>query len=262
MATNQIFPMNALKSALKASRTDLAKLRAINEELSRRIAAISDKSQFNANYIATEVAKLREDARQQVTNYLTQEKTFPRLKSIQEQKTHWTPRAYLLRGLAVEPPLLEKYNEQGNTTALLKAVLDAQRTTNALLSVSTLPVSAVAETFDAALLAGDMALAAVSYAALVKAGEGGDDTARRAASSIEAESFPAVKEAGDLIAEARKLDEYLGYTVRSITTGSDDVGIRSQEYADIEAAREQGRDQERTQRQNYAIGAEVRQRVA
>ena len=174
------FPLNSVQSAVKSSRDDLAKARAINATLSAKVAALSNRSQYNQSYIVTETAKLREAAREELRVYLERRQTYQTLTDIKNQRPFWTVRGFLSRALVLTPPALEKFDESGNAAKVMRALLASQQLTNALLSVARMDVDSVARApADAAAARGDWASVSAAFNELAARGEAGNDEARR-----------------------------------------------------------------------------------
>lgn len=228
--TNEFFPLPALRAMLKACRDDLQKARSINTALTAKLATVNRRDQFHANYIASESAKLREAAQQEISAYLVKERTYQRFEKIKAQADFWTLPAFLSRAPDVPNLDLEGYNDSGNMVKLMKAQVALQRVTNLLLSMPRMTAESLAAIADTALSSGEWSTFGTAYSELSYRAAMNDDDARRVKYRLDTADIPDVTEAKTLLAEAQQIEEYLGYTLRSIANGEEDVGLRFEGY--------------------------------
>ena len=251
---SQFIPLPGLRTAVKACSDDLAKARQLNTSLSGKIASVSSKQQFNAAYIATEVARLRQETSQTVSDYLLTEQTFTRFNAIRAQAEYWTLPAFLSRAVAVPDPMLEKFQDGANQTALLKALVALTRVSNMLTSLPRMTVANLTAVVDTAFANSDWAAVSAAYNEISFRE---DDDSRRLKYRLESLAISDLTEGNSLISEAKRTEELLGYTLRSIGDGSEDIGLRFEGYRaqnqDLETARAQAAAEVELQRQAAVI---------
>ena len=235
----EFFPLAALRSATAATRVDLEKIRSIAGAVRKKIAEISNRSQFTPAFIAAESGRIREQGMAEAKAYLEQRETMPRVQQIASQEPLWNTAGYLSRALTIASPPLEKYDSSSNQTVLLQTLVNLQMVANALLSFPRMSTAAVSAATDAALQRQDWAAAAGGYNELLYRGTLGDDTARRAANRVEQEKISDVETAQSLIVEAAHTSELLNYALRAVASGDEDMGLRMERYAAIETSRRQ-----------------------
>ena len=228
MTTHQFFPLNGLRSATNALKSDLEKIKSLNAELNRKINGL-DKSVLNATYLAQQTALLREDFGRQARAYLDSQRTVEHLAQIATQPVYWTVAAYLGRQMAPGDIGLEKDDETGNTNKLLRALLAQTAITNAVLGASRMSLDGVVAAADTAAANKDWPSLSAFYMELSGRAERGDDNARRAQTRLDQTQIPAVDEANALIAESQHTGELLHYRLQQLATG-DTLGERMEGY--------------------------------
>lgn len=258
----QILTLAQMKQSIESVKADLTKLRGINSTLAGKLASL-DNRQFQASYIAEQSAKLKNEAKQQAYQILSERGSLERLKAVRAQQSNWTTEAFLSRAPATEKPKLKEYDDAGNTVALLSALLEATRLNNTLLSVSQMNNDALGEAADRAARAGDWSSLGVIMNTLNYRASGDDDNARRARNRLSEIKIPDVQAANELVGEAGRLDEFLGYTLQGITAGDgSDLGQRMEGYAQQRTSKEEARNQAVVDQQAAREAYEIRNRMS
>ena len=85
----EFFPLAALRSATAATRVELEKIRSIAGAVRKKIAEISNRSQFTPAFIAAESGRIREQGMAEAKAYLEQRETMPRVQQIASQEPLW-----------------------------------------------------------------------------------------------------------------------------------------------------------------------------
>ena len=237
MPTQKIFPIAALESAVKYTRRDLEKVRAIAAEAKTKIAALSDRKQYTAQYTASKVSEVKTQAQRDVTAYVEKEETFARIAALKGQEPYWTVRAFLSRSqhAGVE---LDATDQASNSTKLLKAILAATQLSIAVQSASRMSVAALEEAAQMAAEHENWPLVSVYYMELAGRAGAGDAPAERARNMVERIDIPTVNEANTLLEQSQHTGELIGYTTRALASGEDDLGIRMEGYQQLQAERD------------------------
>ena len=237
MATTPLLPLNGLKSAVASGRTDLDKIRSIASQTQKKIAEMSNRTQYTPAYIQTEVAKIRADGAAQAKAYLDTRQTEANLAKVTAQESLWTVKSFLERATTLTPPQLTTYDSSANTQALLHHLVQLSTLNTAALTYPRMATETLADAVESALARGDYAAAGLAYNELAARGAGGDDVAERAQNAVEQVAIPALVEAQEIITAAAHTSELLGYALASAETGAEDLGIRMESYQAMEKAR-------------------------
>ena len=120
----EFFPLSALRSATAATRVDLEKIRSIAGAVRKKIAEISNRSQFTPAFIAAESGRIREQGMAEAKAYLEQRETMHCVQQIASQELLWNTAGYLSRALTIASPPLEKYDSSSNQTVLLQTLVN------------------------------------------------------------------------------------------------------------------------------------------
>lgn len=253
MPSVQFFPLPGLSAAVTASRKDLSKLRALNAALTQKVSSLTEKSgRYTPQFIAENAAVYRSEATKSAHEYLQKENTMSRLQSLMDQREQWTTEAYLRRASVVPPVSLAKYDDSGNSVALLKNIAAQMQLNNALLSASRMPVESLAQSFDDAAQRQDWQTLGAVYQEL-KYRSSNDEASRLTLYKAAELRIPEVENALSLIEEAAFVKQLIQSTVTSITSGAEDVGMRQERYADMDAEQRAAR-QEQTASAAAAVG--------
>lgn len=223
-------PLENLRKVVDGARMDLKKLRSLNTTTQQKVAAASNRPEFTSEFRMAEVSKIREAARAEATKYIDQQDTFRLLESVSNQAPRWTIAAFLSRAPAVPSPDLDPFKNDANTVALLKAQVALTRIQNALLAVRRMTSEALSEMVMTDLEHGNWQSLGVAYTELCFRGEN-DASARALKMRVDTADIPQVKEARALIEEADQLADWLKSTLRAISAGDDDIGVRTEGYA-------------------------------
>ena len=132
---------------------------------------------------------------------------------------------FLARAMTVADPVLLAANETGNVAALMKAQLALLRQNNLLLQVPRLGTPELSAMASKAHAKNDWQTLGQVYTELAFRGPT-DQTASVVKVQLENADIPDLSAARRLVAEAAQLKEFLGYTLRAIQHGEEDIGAQ------------------------------------
>jgi hypothetical protein len=229
-------PLETLKKTIAGCRADLKQIRGINTQLQTKIAAQKNRSQYRDEFIQREVLKLQEEARESAALFIEKEQTVPHLNAVSEQSDHWSIGAYLNRAAAVPEPFMLGFEDGKNAVNLLRATVALLRTQNALMAMQRMTTKTLAELASSALERSDWPSLGVAFTELTYRGDRDDSdmTARTVKVQLEHATIPEIQEATNLISEGAEIKSLLDYTLRSISEGTKDIGLRFERYAQIQ----------------------------
>jgi hypothetical protein len=223
--------LESLQKIIAGAESDLKKLRAINSTLHEKVTALQERrKEFRAEFIAEEVGKLRATATAAVRDYMARFDPLGFTSSPVMQDEYWTTTEFLNRSLVVSDPHLLAYDKDFNANELMKALLALTRQSNLLLSLPRLPTGALQHAAETALAKSDWPVLALAYSEAQRRAEGNDDRAQHLAIGILSSTIPDVQEGKTLAAQASHLKEKLGYALRAIEFGTDDLGLKMEGY--------------------------------
>lgn len=228
----QFLPLRELENQVSDTRKDLAFVRQVASSTNSKVSALQNRTQYQATYIASETGKLRQDAGTKVSQYLLEQKTFARLALIGQQKEAWTLNAFLSRAMVVGDPQLEAYSDSANLVKLTKSLVSYMKVSTTLAASKTMDLPSLVALLDAALLAKDYVILSVAYNELSARAtdEQEAEPSRQALYRARQEPIEEVSQAVALIDEASLLQEYLSYSMRSVSSGEEDIGLRMEGY--------------------------------
>jgi hypothetical protein len=247
-------PINSLNRIIDGAQHSLKTFRTINETLREKVVSMSNRKHYTETFIAAEVAKLREAAKAETATYMQRFAPLSDFSSPVLEDGYWRTSAFLDRAAITHDPFLISGAEQSNTNAIMKALLSMQRQTNLLLSLPRMSTATLGKMAESAHSNGDWALLSQIYTECDYRGTT-DDRARFLKAGIDSSVISEVTEGAELASRAKQLKSWIDYSLQSINEGSEDLGVKYEQYQALSDERRLVKEQNREQVRRAVEGA-------
>jgi hypothetical protein len=220
------------------------------------VTDLKGRKQYRPEFIQEEVNKMQAEARAAVASYMQRFDPLAPFSSPVLEDGYWTTSAFLNRAVITQDPILISGSEGRNTTEIMKALLSQQRQTNLLLQLPRLSTATLGKMAEAAHSNGDWALLSQIHSeAEFRAPT--DERAMMLKNGIDSTPIVEVQEGAELAARANQLKDWVGYSLRSLESGEEDLGVKYEAAQGIADERRLVREQERTHVRERREGAFV-----
>jgi hypothetical protein len=209
MATQQL-SLAQLQGVVNGLENALSRVRSISSELQQQIASL-DRVRYSDRFIADETARLRQAAGQQAKDFLAQEEFAAHVDLAVAQD--WSTETFLIRTLSEQL----QAKASGETAFILSRV-----STGLLVPLA-----------DTAIANAEWDTLALAYAETSgRAEQPNNDAAVSLLARMRAADIPALQEGKEMVSRAKKMSEYVRYSMEFISGSRDrDLGVALESYA-------------------------------